>query len=244
MKRDASFLKQNLIAHRGYHNIEKGVPENSLRSFEEAIRNNLIIELDVRILKDRKVVVFHDDNLIRMTGINKNVNDLNYQEIVQIRLKNTNEKIPLLQEVLDLVKGKVPLIIELKSDGKNRTLEKEVIKLLKAYNGKYAIKSFNPLSVNYFKRKSPNTIRGQLATDYKNKNMSKLKKYFLSRMLFNFISKPDFISYDIRALPNNKISKLRKNKIILGWTIRSNSDLEKAKKYCDNAICENIRLHK
>lgn len=238
MKRKTDFLAKTLIAHRGYHDIEKNIPENSLRAFEEAIKNNYIIELDVHILKDGEVVVFHDDNLKRMTGIDKKIKECTYDEISKMNLKQTDEKLPLLKDVLNLVNGKVPIIIELKTDVRCGKLEKEVIKILEKYNGKYAVKSFNPLSINYFRKYSPNTIRGQLASDFKNDKMFILKKLFLKNMLFNFISKPDFISYDIRALPNKKIQKLREKQLILGWTARSQEDIEKAKKYCDNVIFE------
>ena len=240
--KDLSFLKQSLIVHRGYHNIKKGIPENSLLAFKEAIKNNLIIELDVRLAKDKEVIVFHDTNLKRMTGINKLVKDLTYDEIKNVELLNTKETIPLFKDVLNLINGQVPIIIELKIDQKIGLLEQEVIKLLDNYKGKYAIKSFNPFTVNYFRKKRPDIIRGQLSTDFKRQKMLKIKKIFLSKMPFNFITKPDFISYDIRALPNKRISKLRKNKLILGWTIRNEIDLVKAKKYCDNYICENIDI--
>ena len=244
MKRDTNFLTKNLIAHRGYHDIEKGIPENSMKAFAEAIKNNYIIELDVHLLKDSEVVVFHDDNLKRMTGFDKKIKECTYEEITEIKLKETEEKIPLLKDVLNLVDGKVPIIIELKTDLRCGKLEKEVIKILEKYNGKYAIKSFNPLAVNYFKEHSPNTIRGQLASDFKNDKMFIIKKLFLKHMLFNFISKPDFISYDIRALPNKKIEKIREKQLVLGWTARSGEDMEKAKKYCDNVIFENIKITK
>lgn len=107
----------------------------------------------------------------------------------------------------------------------------------------FAVKSFNPFSVMYFKRKFPEAIRGQLASDFRDKKMRKIKKVFLSRMVLNFFTKPDFISYDIRALPNNRVRKLRKNKLILGWTVKSKKDLEYAQNYCDNFICENIDFH-
>lgn len=238
MKKDTSFLTKNIIAHRGYHNIEKGIPENSIIAFNESIKNNYIIELDVHILKDGEVVVFHDDNLKRMTGIDKKIKECTYCEISKLRLKETDEKIPLLKDVLNLVDGKVPIIIELKTDVICGKLEKEVIKILEQYNGEYAIKSFNPLSVNYFRKHSPTMIRGQLASDFKNDKMLILKKIFLKNMLFNFISKPDFISYDIRALPNKKIARLKEKQIILGWTARTQEELEKARKYCDNVIFE------
>lgn len=244
MCRDISFLTQNLIAHRGYHNIKKGIPENSISAFQEAIKYNLTIELDVHILRDGKVVVFHDDNIKRMTGIDKNIKDMDLETIKKIKLQGTDQTIPLLQEVLWLVKGKVPIIIELKYDVKCGLLEKEIINILKNYNGKYAIKSFNPFSIRYFKKNFPEAIRGQLASDFKGEKMQKLRKIFLRNMLFNFLTKPDFISYDINALPSKRVNSLRKKKIILGWTIRSEEELEKAKKYCDGFICENINLDK
>lgn len=148
--------------------------------------------------------------------------------------------IPLFRDVLKLINGKVPLIIELKYDVKTGILEEETIKLLKDYKGKYAIKSFNPNSIIWLKKNAPNIIRGQLSSDFKYDKMNFIRKLFLKNMIFNKISKPDFISYDIRALPNNKINKLRKNKLILGWTIYNKKDLKKAKMYCDNYICENM----
>ena len=133
-KRDTEFLTQSFIAHRGLHNINENIPENTLKAFKNAIKNNYAIELDVHILKDGKVIVFHDKTLFRMTGVNKKIKDMNYDEIKCLKLKNTSENIPLLKEVLKLVAGKVPLIIELKSSNKVGTLEKEVMKLLENYN--------------------------------------------------------------------------------------------------------------
>lgn len=240
--RDVSFLTQSLIAHRGYHDAKNGVPENSMLAFKRAIENNLIIELDVHILRDGKVVVFHDDNLKRMTGIDKSIKNMDYNEICKIYLQDTDQKIPLLIDVLKLVNGKVPLIIELKYDTKCGLLEDGVINVLKNYTGKYAIKSFNPFSVLYFKKHCPDVVRGQLASDFKDKRIKLFRviKYVLRRMFLNRISKPDFISYDVNALPNRKVKKIRKKKVILGWTVRSGEDYQKAKKYCDNLICENI----
>ena len=240
MKKDINFLKEYLIAHRGFHNISKGIPENSMVAFKEAIDNNYIIELDIHLLKDKNIVVFHDDNLERMTGLNKKINEFTYSQIANLNLKNTDEHIPLLKDVLQFVDGKVPIIIELKYDSKYGKLENQLIKLLSQYNGKYAVKSFNPLSIYWFKKHSPNTIRGQLSYDYNDYKKNPITKFILKNMLFNFITKPDFISYGIKSLPNKKIAKIRKNKIILGWTIKNKDDLIYAQKYCDNYICENF----
>lgn len=232
MKKDLSFLTKNLIAHRGYHNINLEIPENSLIAFEEAIRKNYLIELDLHILKDGSVVVFHDDNLERMTGVNKNLKDCSYEQIKDLKLQGTNSCIPLFKDVLNLVNGKVPIIIELKYDTFGGVLEKEVINILKSYNGLYAIKSFNPFSVLWMRMHSPDVPRGFLSSDLKDKSI-------WSKLLLKFLD-VDFISYSIDSLPNKLVEKFRKNKLVLGWTISSNSDLEKAKKYCDNFICENI----
>jgi glycerophosphoryl diester phosphodiesterase len=238
--KDTSFLKQNLIAHRGMHNIEKQIPENTIIAFKRAIEYNLLIELDVHILKDNSVVVFHDDNLKRMTGIDKNIIDTTYDEIKNLKLNKTNNHIPLFIDVLKLVNGKVPIIIELKYDAKYGKLEKEVAKILENYSGLYAIKSFNPMTVYWFKKNYPNIIRGQLVTDFKDKKINIVKKIFLKNMLFNFISKPDFISFDVKALPNKKIEKLKSKMIILGWTVNAKKTMLYSYKYCDNLICENI----
>lgn len=238
--KDLSFLKQNLIAHRGYHNKEDGIPENSIPAFEKAIKNNYIIELDVHILTDGKVVVFHDDNLERMTGLKKDIKDTDYNEIKDLSLNNTEYKIPLLEEVLKLVNNRVPIIIELKTDVKTGILEEALVKILKNYKGKFVVKSFSPYSVYWFKKNYPDIIRGQLSQDFRNSDMCVFKKILLRNMYFNIFTKPDFISYGIHALPNKRVQNFRKNKLVLGWTVRNNEQFNKGKIYCDNLICENF----
>ena len=233
MDRDTSFLKKSLIAHRGLFN-NKDVPENTIKAFQKAVKKNYLIELDVHLLKDNNVVVFHDNNLLRMTGVNKPIKDYTYQEIKKIKLLDTNEHIPLLKDALNLIDGKVPVIIELKSDNKVGLLEEELVKLLNKYRGIYAIKSFNPKTVYYFKRKYPNIIRGLLVDNFKKNKY----KHFALRTIF--LTKPDFISCSINNLPSKKIKKLRNKKLILGWTVKSNEDLDRIRDCCDNYICENI----
>ena len=238
--KDLEFLKQNLIAHRGYFDKTIGIPENSLPAFKRAVENNFIIELDVHILKDKNIIAFHDDDLSRMTGINKKVKDLSYEDINQLKLDKTDNKIPLLTEVLDLVDGKVPIIIELKYDAKYGKLEYELVKILSNYKGKFVVKSFNPLSVFWFKKHYPEIIRGQLAEGYRNSNKNFIEKFLLKNMCFNFITKPDFVSYQIEGLPNIVLDKFKKNHIVLGWTVRTKEQFKNGRKYFDNLICENF----
>ena len=233
-------MLDRIVAHRGYHDKSRLIPENSMLAFKRAINNNYIIELDVHILKDNTVVVFHDDNLLRLTGINKKIKDTTYDEIKHLKLYNSDEHIPLFIDVLKLINGKVPVIIELKTDVKVGKLENKVLDILKNYSGKFAIKSFNPLSMYYVKIKNNDIIRGQLVSNFKNKKMNVLKKLILSKMLLNFLVKPDFISCDIKYVRSKKIKKIRRNHLVLGWTVRNKSDLNSAKAYCDNFIVENI----
>lgn len=227
--KNQSFLVSSLVAHRGMHS--KKVTENTLEAFSIAIKNNYIIEFDIHLLKDKNIVVYHDNNLKRLTGINKRVKELTLQEINDIKLPN-NSKIPTFEETLKLINGQVPIIIELKSDNKAGKLEKELVKYLDNYDGLFAVKSFNPLTIRWFKKHRPNYIRGLLLSgkgDIGN-------KIFRSSFVFNFC-KPDFLSCNY-LLYNHK---LMKRKILkLCWTISSEEDFNKYKGYFDNLICENI----
>lgn len=161
-------------------------------------------------------------------------------ESKDLKLQNTDNYIPLLNDVLKIISGKVPIIIEIKNDKKVGIIEQEIMNILKTYNGIYAIHSFNPFTIFWLRRNYPNIIRGQLVSNFKNKKINLIKKILLKNMTFNFMTKPDFISYDIKALPNNKLKRNKGKKMILGWTIKNKEQMEKARKYCDNYICENI----
>lgn len=223
--KEITFLKESLIAHRGLHNLM--YPENSVEAFKRALVKNYSIELDIHLTKDKEIVVFHDNNLKRMIGIDKKIKDCTYEELKKYTLGNTHYKIPLLKEVLALINGKVPLIVELKNDHKVGVLEKEVVKLLDSYSGCFAVKSFRVRSVLWFKLRRKDYVRGQLLKD----NMWLFTHYF---------TKPDFISYNIKNLPNKKITNLKKRKILLGWTVKDKKEYERLKDYCDNFICEDF----
>ena len=229
--RDIKFLTTNLIAHRGIHN--KDIKENTLQAFDKAIMRNMPIELDIQLTKDNIVVVYHDESLKRLTQINKKIKNLTYKQLHQLV-----KWIPTFEETLQFIDGKVPLLIELKSYSKGHKLEQECVKLLDKYTGKYAVQSFNPWTIYWFKKNRKDYIRGQLATNGYNYNF--ITNIIYRHMLFTYINKPDFISYNIKGLPNNIISKFRKKDVILGWTIRDKKQLTKYRNYCDNFIVENV----
>lgn len=231
-----SWITSQHIAHRGLHNNQ--IPENSLLAFENAIKNNFAIELDVHLLKDNTIVVFHDDNLKRMTGVDIPIKELTLKQLKKLNLLNSNQKIPTFDEVLKLVNGKVPILIEIKNDTKVGLLEEKLLECLKNYSGKFAVQSFNPYSLAYFKKHAPNILRGQLAGFFKKEKLSFLKKFVLKRMILNkTVSCPNFVSYEADKLPNKYANK-SKNLPILAWTIKNQQQFEKIKNHCDNIIFE------
>ena len=156
-----SWIKETPIAHRGLHT--KDIPENSLSAFENALKNNYAIELDVQFTKDKEVVVFHDENLKRITNDTRNIEDVNYDELKNLRLGNTNEIIPTLEEVLELVDSKVAILIEIKDCKDYIELSEKTYEILKGYEGNYAIQSFNPFILEWYKNNASEVVRGQLS---------------------------------------------------------------------------------
>ncbi|MBQ6477613.1 MAG: glycerophosphodiester phosphodiesterase [Bacilli bacterium] len=231
-----SFLSNAPIAHRGIHN-NIDIPENSIKAFSLAITKHCTIELDIHLLKDNEIVVFHDDNLKRMTGIDKDIKNCTYKELSNIKLLNTNYTIPTLKEVLNLVDGKVPIIVELKYDNKVGKLEKEVVKELDNYSGKFCIQSFHPMIVRWFKKNRPNYLRGLLVPSYG----KSIKRIILASMILKPICSPNFISVDRRR--NNK-RLLKKNIETIVWTIKSKKDYEKCVNKYDNLIIDDINILK
>ena len=232
-----SWLVKTPIAHRGLHNDD--IPENSLASFENAIKHNYAIEIDLRMTSDGHVVVFHDDNLGRVTGSSGYVNKTKLEDIKKLRLSKSNETIPTLEETLELVAGRTPLLIEIKNMNKIGEMEKAVWSVLAKYRGEYCIQSFNPYTLEWFKEHAPQVKRGQLSCFFKKADIGAVRRYALKRLWLNKISEPNFIAYNIDDLPNKYVRKYR-DLPLLAWCVRTLEQKEKAIKYADNIIFENI----
>lgn len=230
-------MKNKLIAHRGLH--DKDTPENSMGALKKALEKDIAIEFDVHLLKDNKIVVFHDNNLKRMTGIDKKINELSYDEIKDIKLANSDEKIPLLEDVLKLVNGKVLLDIELKCDHEKYKLEDALIDVLKDYTGKIVLKSFDYKTVKYLKKKTSYKV-GLLIKNLEGKNINKVDRYLLKSNLFLKYIKPDFIACDYRILDYKNIKRFRTKNPIFTWTIKDKNILEQVKDKTDYYLVENI----
>lgn len=239
--KNTDFLTKNLIAHRGYHDMNMMIPENSLAAFKRAIRYGYSIELDVHLLKDGNLVVFHDYNLKRVCGVDRLIDDCDYQELKKYNLFNTKEKIPLLKEVLECVAKKVPILIEIKSSIRGNALEQNLAKILDSYNGEFAIQSFSILSIWWFKKHRRYYVRGLLSSDFADKNISNLRKWIGKTLISDVLLKTDFVSYDVNSLPSKYVSNLKKRKKVIGWTIKDKKTYDKALKYCDGAICEHMK---
>ena len=227
------------IAHRGLHN--KNIPENSLAAFENASKSGYAIELDVQLSADGIPMVFHDDNTLRLCGINKSFSRQTANELKGLKLLNTNQHIPGLSEVLSIIDGKTPILIELKNRENNPELAIATAGLIADYKGELAIMSFNPYTVGWFAKNMPNIPRGQLSTDFKDENLSVYKKFLLKHLLMNYISRPDFVAFDIDVLPTVATTLLKKwGMPILSWTINNRHKVQKARKYAGNIIFENL----
>ncbi len=228
-------------AHRGLHG--NGIPENSLFAFEAACSKGYGIELDVQLSSDNVVMVFHDYSLKRMTGTDKKLCELSHSELKELSLKDTDEKIPTLKEVLELVNGRVPILVELKGENFDLKLCGKVAELLKGYKGLYCIESFNPFLLREMGKLLPYSFRGILYTNLlrgKGKKVNLLKA-LASLMALNFIAKPNFISYDKldrENFPVKLTTKVYKAPQFV-WTIMGEKELSIAKKLGECPIFEN-----
>jgi len=237
--KNLDFLTNKLYCHRGMFDNEK-IPENSMKAFKKALKFGYPIELDIHLTKDGNIIVIHDDNLKRLTGIDKETIDLTSDELKTVTLLNTKEKIPLFKDVLELINGQVPIIVEFKYDRKAGELEKEAVKLLDNYKGLFAVKSFSFLSIKWIRKNRPNYIRGFLVhKEYRNK-----LETFIFRKFGIMLAKPDFVSCHYSLYDDKHIKKFHKNKLVMAWTIKNKTNYKKLKNKYDTLICENIEAIK
>lgn len=197
-EKKALFAGRN-YAHRGLHNKDGNAPENSLPAFAAAAALGYGVELDVHITADDRIVVFHDDTLERMCGANYSIEELTYNELCKYRLAESDCKIPLLTEVMDVLNG-VPIILELKRGKRNRRLCELTLDLIDSYNGQICVESFDPTIVRWFKKHAPDILRGQLSAK-ELEGQSKPTQFILSRLLTNFLGRPNFVAYKIGKKP-------------------------------------------
>lgn len=228
-------------AHRGLH--DASVPENSLAAFRRAMEKGYGIELDVHLTKDGRIAVHHDGSILRICGAEREIRASTLEELRQYPLGKTAERIPALEEVLDLIQGRVPLLIELKPDRLgDKALAEKLLSCIADYPGKYCVQSFDPLILRRFKKHAPHVIRGQLAWNRRPKPGKKrpLWAWMAAHLLFNFLSRPDFVAYDHESDHNFSFRMVRTlfRPVLAAWTVRSQEDSESLKGRYDLQIFE------
>lgn len=235
-----TWLRDRPIAHRGLHDAD--LPENSLPAFEAAVAAGYPIELDVRLLADETVVVFHDAELDRLTQVKGPLSARTVSDIAELKLLGTAAKIPTLRQVLACVAGRVPLLIELKSRGRAGRLERAVWRELVGYRGAFAIQSFSPYSLAWFRVYAPHVLRGQLACDFRDQDLPRHQVATLKRLLMHPLTGANFIAYDHACLPYWPATLARKVGLpVLAWTVKTEAEMAHALQYVDNVIFDGIR---
>lgn len=238
-KRDCSAYKGVMFAHRGLH--EPGVPENSLEAFRRAREAGYGVELDVQYTADGKLVVFHDADLKRMCGIDKKVAECTFDELKEYPLAGTDQRISLFTDVLDTLVD-VPVLCEIKyhNGNINNKLCAETYEDLSAYKGIYCVESFSPFLIRWFKKNHPEVIRGQLSCKFIGEKMVFPVRFFMSNLLVNVFSRPDFIAYNHHddSKLGFRICKRLYKPVLMAWTARGAEEQKDAWKKYDSLIFE------
>ncbi len=231
------FLQGTLIAHRGVHD-SPDVAENSLGAFRLAIEDGRPIEIDVHLSADGVPVVIHDGSLSRVCGVDLQVKELTVAEIKKHPLIKGGEEIPTLAEVLEAVDGRVPLLIEIKGNGRGMVSD-VTWQTLKSYKGDFAVQSFNPYYVYRFRRLAPHVPVGILAErrNHKGKVFS-LRGFLREQLMYNHLYRPDFISYKCtdKLPPAARLCRVK----VYAWTVRDEATYKRCKGRYDALICERI----
>ncbi|HMJ42925.1 MAG TPA: glycerophosphodiester phosphodiesterase family protein, partial [Pseudolabrys sp.] len=242
------WLTARPIAHRGLHDAANGVIENTASAFQAAIAGNYAIETDIQISADGEAMVHHDDALGRLTEGSARLAALSAGEIKAARFKATTDRILTLNELCDLVAGRVPLVIELKShfDGDPRLVQRAA-QVLAAYGGPAAVMSFDPYLVETARQIAPSLVRGIVAErhydDHEWHRMKPAEKLNMAFLLHGFRTRPHFVAHGVKDLPAVAplIARWVFGLPLLTWTVRSEDDRRTASRWADQMIFEGWR---
>lgn len=231
-------LRRYRYAHRGLHDKKNGIPENSLAAFRRAAEHGYGAELDVHLTRDGRLVVIHDDSLLRTAGVDVKASALTAQQLSAYRLEGTEEKIPFLEEVLPIFQGKTPLIVELKVERNAEKLAQATCQMLDQYKVQYCIESFHPKALLWLKRHRPEICRGQLSQNFikERSGLPWLAAAVMTNVFTNLVTCPDFVAYhwkDRRRLSLLIATKLWRGQEV-SWTIRSAEEMRQVE--CDGCL--------
>ena len=244
---DVGQIMMRPIAHRGYHNADAGVIENTPTAVSAAVDRNFAIEVDVQETADGDALVFHDYTLDRLTEATGRVIERPTASLTGISMKEGGDRLWLLQDLFDLVDGRVPLVIEIKSlmrSGAQADFVRSVVEQVAAYTGPAAIKSFDPDMLSLAKAHQPRVLRGIVAEamrpEGEYRRMTRMERFILSNMLHLPRTRPHFISYGIRSLPGTAPSFCRKilGMPVMTWTVRTREQRDRAARFADQIVFE------
>lgn len=244
---DWAHFRQWRYAHRGLHNKEKGIPENSMAAFKLAAANGFGAELDVHLMKDGKLAVIHDASLLRTAGADVLIEDLTAEELENYRLEGTEQRIPLLEDVLPLFVDRAPLIVELKAErGNAEALAAAACKVLDKCKAEYCVESFDPRCLMWLWQNRPDVIRGQLSENFTAhgdaQHLPGGVRWILTNLLLNVRTRPDFIAYRFEDRANLSLRLCRGFYRVqeASWTVRDRETMEKAEAAGNLVIFENF----
>lgn len=244
--RDLGWLTARPIAHRGLHDVRRGIIENTASAFAAAIDADYAIECDLQLTRDGEAVVFHDETLERLTDRDGLIANHSVSELKAMTFKASSERIPTLGELLGQVQGRAPLVIEIKSrwDG-NERLARRTIEVVRAYHGAFALMSFDPKVITLMRTLAPDLPRGIVAdraTEADDDTLPAADRQKLRDLAHLPETEPDFISYHWRDLPFPAVANFRRTgRPVITWTIRSRQDAATALRYSDQITFEGFR---
>ncbi len=227
----AAKMRTKLYAHRGYHHASLHIPENSLAAFRRAVAFGYGVEFDIQLTKDKRVVVFHDENLKRMCGVDRRLADCTYDQLSKLTLSGTKEQIPLLEEVLETVGKNVPILCEVKIYGSvtDTSVLEVALPLLRQYADHLVVESFNPFALFWLRTNAPEIPRGQLSCHFSHNkpgDPNPVVGFILQHLLCNLFTAPHFIAYrhaDSKCVSFRLMKKLYRP-LTVAWTVHSDKE--------------------
>jgi len=217
----APWLVEIPIAHRGLHG--PGAPELSCAALQRAVDAGIAVEIDVRLAADRVAFVIHDADTERVTGVRKVVAETDTADLRSLPVLDSSGPLLILDEALAVLGGRVPLLVELKHGVAADVIGPPVLACLRGYPGPWAVQSFDPRIVRWFGRHAPQVVRGQIAGDLTGEGLGPVRRRLLESMALNVVTRPDFLTYDVDALPSLAVSFWRRvlRCPLVVWTVRT-----------------------
>lgn len=242
-KERTGFLVGRNIARSGVYDNTSDAPENSFPAFKMAIAANYGIETQVRMTSDGVLVTIADKNLLRLLGVSTNIEQMSWQDLTTLRILGTGERLVRLEEILDLVDGVVPLVIEISADENHRVFISTLVNFLKVYRGDYIIESSNKALLMELRQLNPEIPRGLRAAGPAVEGQSIMEGFLGSLLLTNIQTRPDCIFYYFRKGKNMSLvlCKAFYRVTTVGWTLRTMDEYQRVNRIFDGLIFEKIR---